>query len=306
MTAPPLVTLGVPVYNGERHLAKALDSLLAQDMPDFRLVISDNASTDRTAAICQEYVARDRRVTYVRNETNLGAAANYNRLLQLATTPYFKWASADDVCEPQLLRRCLEVLEARPEVVLAYPKTVLIGEDDEFLRNHEDRLHMPFPDPAERLRHFATRRWLCNACFGLIRTDVLRRTALVRPYVSSDIALLAELALAGQFHEVPERLFRRRVADSSCGLGSLSTSEVAAWFDPQRGRPRVPPLIRVFADVEKTILTSDLHPAARLETARAFGVAWTKRRLGVRLWRVRMALRRQPLPTIAEHRLAGG
>jgi glycosyltransferase involved in cell wall biosynthesis len=306
MTSAPRLTIGVPVYNGERHLAKALDSLLAQDMRDFRLIISDNASTDGTAAICREYLRRDPRVSYVRNDTNLGAAANYNRLLHMATTPYFKWASADDVCEPQLLSRCLQVLEARPEVVLAYPKTVLIGEDDEFLRNHEDRLHMPFPAPAERLRHFATRRWLCNACFGVIRTDVLRRTALVRPYVSSDIALLAELALAGQFHEVPERLFRRRVAASSCGLGSLSTKEVAAWFDPQRGRPRVPPLIRVFADVEKTILTSELRPAVRLETAHAFGVAWTKRRLGVRLWRLRLALRNEALPTIADKRLAEG
>jgi glycosyltransferase involved in cell wall biosynthesis len=306
VTSPPRVTIGVPVYNGERHLAKALDSLLAQDTTDFEVIISDNASTDGTAAICQHYVERDPRVSYVRNERNLGAAANYNRLLHLATTPYFKWASADDVCEPQLLTRCLEVLEGRPEVVLAYPKTVLIDEDDKVLRKHEDRLHMPFPAPAERLRHFATRRWLCNACFGVIRTDVLRRTALVRPYVSSDIALLAELALAGQFHEVPERLFRRRVAASSCGLGSLSTSEVAAWFDPQRGRPRVPPLIRVFADVEKTILTSRLRPAERLTTAHAFGLAWTKRRLGVRLWRLRMAIQHKALPMIGDKRLAEG
>jgi glycosyltransferase involved in cell wall biosynthesis len=153
MISPPRITIGVPVYNGERHLRQALDSLLAQDTTDFRLVISDNASTDRTAEICQAYVARDPRVSYVRNEKNLGAAANYNRLLHMATTPYFKWASADDVCEPQLLTRCLEVLEARPNVVLAYPKTVLIDEDDHFLRNHDDRLHMPFPGPAERLRH---------------------------------------------------------------------------------------------------------------------------------------------------------
>ena len=164
---------------------------------------------------------------------------------------------------------------------------------------------MPFPGPAERLRHFATRRWLCNACFGVIRTDVLRRTALVRPYVSSDIALLAELALAGQFHEVPERLSAGGWPTAAAAWGACRPRGRRLVPPPARP-PVVPPLIRVFADVETTILKSDLSPAARLEVARAFGLAWTKRRLGVRLWRVRMALRKQALPTIAEQRFAGG
>lgn len=106
----PLVSIGVPVRNGARFLEQALDSLLAQSYQEFELIISDNASTDQTEAICRAYAARDGRIRYYRSSKDLGLAHNYNYLFQLARGEYFKWAAADDLHEPDYVLRCLDVL----------------------------------------------------------------------------------------------------------------------------------------------------------------------------------------------------
>src|SRR5262245_165844 len=91
------LSVGVPVYNGEAFLRQTLESILSQSFGDFEMIVSDNASTDDTEAIAREFAARDARVRYHRNRTNLGLAKNYNLLFSLASGEYFKWASADDV-----------------------------------------------------------------------------------------------------------------------------------------------------------------------------------------------------------------
>src|SRR5207244_10480282 len=107
----PRVSIGVPVYNGERYIAETLDSLLAQTFEDFELIISDNASHDRTEGICRAYAAKDSRIRYVRNSTNLGAARNYRLAVELSSGEYFRWANCDDLFAPTSLSRCVEVLD---------------------------------------------------------------------------------------------------------------------------------------------------------------------------------------------------
>src|SRR5262249_32985361 len=116
----PRVSIGLYVYNGARFLEDTLDSLLAQTYTDFELIISDNASTDRTEEICRTYAAKDQRVRYYRSKKNVGVGRNCNRVFELATGDYFKWATADDLCKPELVARCLELLENDRPVVLAY------------------------------------------------------------------------------------------------------------------------------------------------------------------------------------------
>src|SRR4051794_35048945 len=110
----PQVSIGLPVFNGERYLASALDCLINQDFDDFELIISDNASTDATESICRDYAEKDKRIRYFRNEANIGATQNYNRVFELASGEYFKWASHDDECHPSLIRRCLETFAESP------------------------------------------------------------------------------------------------------------------------------------------------------------------------------------------------
>ena len=112
----PLVSIGMPVYNGERFIRQALDSLLAQDCENFELIISDNASADGTQEICLEYAAQDGRIRYYRNENNLGALANFNRVLGLAQGPYFMWAAHDDVWDARKFKLVLGALGFRKPV----------------------------------------------------------------------------------------------------------------------------------------------------------------------------------------------
>src|SRR6185312_8647929 len=116
--AAPAVTIGIPVYNGERYLEEAIRSALGQTNGDLELVISDNASTDRTAEICRDYALQDSRLRYFRNPSNLGAAPNYNIVFSHARGRFFKWLAHDDLMTPTYVEKVTRVLEARPEAVL--------------------------------------------------------------------------------------------------------------------------------------------------------------------------------------------
>ena len=118
--APPLVTIGIPVYNSERHVAQSIESLLAQTYTNFVMVICDNASTDGTAAICQRYVQQDPRVRYHRNPVNIGMTGNFNRVFELCNTKYLKWSTADDFWADDMLADALRIREADPSCAASY------------------------------------------------------------------------------------------------------------------------------------------------------------------------------------------
>jgi glycosyltransferase involved in cell wall biosynthesis len=231
----PRVTVGLPVYNGEAYLAQAIESLLGQTYPDFELIISDNASTDGTGSICSDFERRDGRIRYARSDVNVGAAANYNRLVEMARGDYFKWAAHDDLCLPGYLESCVAVLDANPGVVVCYPRTRIIDEEGRDRGPYQDDLHLTSPRSHERFRDVVFREaGECNAVFGLIRTGVLRKTGLIGNYPASDMILLSELALHGNFHEVPEALFQRRDHPTTSIRANVTAGERAAWFDPKK------------------------------------------------------------------------
>lgn len=237
----PLVTVGLPVFNGENYLARALASILGQDYPNLQLVVADNGSTDRTAEICREFARADGRVDYHRSPVNRGAAWNYNRIVHVAEGPYFKWAAHDDLIAPTFLSRCVEALETMGELaVLAYPRTAVIDVDDQVVGDFEDAMDLWEPIAHERLRHFLTARTEYHPVFGVIRTAELLETPLIGRYAGSDVVLLAQLALRGRFVEVPERLFLRRFHRETSVNANPHAKERAAWFDPKRRRASLP------------------------------------------------------------------
>lgn len=288
----PRVTLGMPVYNAERYLAETLDCLLAQDYRDFEIVVSDNASTDRTAEICLDYRHRDPRVSYHRNDENLGAAFNYSRLVGIARGEYFKWASYDDLLAPNHLSECVAALDRCPNAVIAYPKTSIIDGDGRVVGQNDDRLQLLEAEPWRRLSTF-TRNWnLAGPCFGLMRVDVMRRTRLIEPYLSSDLPFLADMALHGMFVEIPDRLFFRRVHATSSVQGDVTRAQTAAWFDPRRPAPLLGPRTLVFVHTVRTVACSEFDAVTRLRCLVAFVTTWTVRRLRVRGGRAKAVLRR--------------
>jgi glycosyltransferase involved in cell wall biosynthesis len=227
------VTIGVPVYNGEPFIAEALESIAAQTFEDYEVIISDNASEDGTEGVCRGYAARDSRVRYVRNERNIGLARNFQQLVRLASGEYFKLANADDVSDPRLVGECVAVLAAHPEVVLCYGKTVLIDQQSKPLRPYEDGLDLRDPRAAVRFRVAAERAGLVNLLQGVIRTAALRRTGLLGTFTASDMVLVSELSLYGQFHELPEVLFYRRLHPAA--LSSVTSAEgLQGVWDPLR------------------------------------------------------------------------
>ncbi len=268
-SAVPKLSIGLPVYNGEKLLPQALDHLLAQTFRDFEIIVSDNASTDRTPEICRGYARRDSRIRYVRNATNLGAIANFNRAFELSAGPLFKWAAHDDLHLDGYLEKCVRILDDDPTVVLAHSGTAFIGDDGQPLPFDADTetyidatgaRHSPdgatIGDSSNAVERFwdvlAHARWGSHM-FGVIRRDALRRTHLLLNFASSDRTMLAELALLGRFRSVPERLYLRRIhAGSSWALSHrqlksfLSTGDKAysrrarqirAFFGAPAGKP---------------------------------------------------------------------
>ncbi|AFZ44049.1 glycosyl transferase family 2 [Halothece sp. PCC 7418] len=287
----PILTLGMPIYNGERFLRETLESILNQTFENFELIISDNASTDKTQAICQEYAAQDQRICYYCNDDNLGAARNYNRVFQLSKGTYFKWVAHDDLLAPEYLERCIEVLEQNSALVLCYSRTIFIDQEgNEIRKASSNLLQLTSPKPHQRFEqyqklffnkgrldrqgsnlkekpikadsdltqhHPAGDRWL--PIFGVIRSNLLKGTPLIASYVNSDAILLGELALLGQFYEVPEYLFRYRDYGEASGRKHNGYYEYNVWFDPVNKNKIVMPLWRWFWEYLAAIQRSPLN-----------------------------------------------
>ena len=233
---PPTVSVGMPVYNGANYLAAAIDSILAQDHADLELIISDNASEDRTPEICDAYCRKDSRVRYVRSDTNRGAAWNYNRVFELSSGTFFKWQAHDDLCLPTFLSSCIDAFKRAPEsTVLVYPKAEVVD-----AQGHRDPRFTPEsfeargPAPHERLAVVLRNLNMACAVFGLIRTSALRQTRLIGPFAMSDYVLLAELSMLGEIREVPAVLFQRRVHPEISTYVNRKPGDLHRWFDPSR------------------------------------------------------------------------
>ena len=171
MTTTPRLTIGLPVYNGEKYVAESIDALLGQSFTDFELIISDNASTDGTGDICRHYEKQDSRVRYFRQPQNIGLAPNHNFVVEQARGELFKWASNDDLYARDLLERCVDALDKYPDVVLAHSWTAMVDGSGAVTKAFEYPLNTAspagtgtLPQPAvrqrrrRRLRRCADRR----------------------------------------------------------------------------------------------------------------------------------------------------
>jgi glycosyltransferase involved in cell wall biosynthesis len=228
----PRVSMGMPVRNGEPYLEQALQSLLKQTFGDFELLISDNASTDRTQSICLDYASMDRRIRYHRNAVNVGFCRNQNSVIEAASGEFFLLTHHDDIRSPDYVSRTLEVLDADPSLVVCYTRTRDIDEHGNALPREDPPLRFVSHDLRERFRDVIRMDHICEPDFGLTRLDVLRRTRLHGDYADSDRVLLAELALHGRFHQIPEYLFFRRAHSQQSTAIAPDRQTRTVWFNP--------------------------------------------------------------------------
>lgn len=227
----PLVSIGLPVRNGARYLSAALDSILGQDYEPIELIVSDNASTDATEAICRDRAARDPRVRYVRSERNRGAVWNFRRVLELGRGEYFMWAAHDDERRPAYVRRCVEALSRDPGAVLCCTGVQPVDE----LGNPLDRSAWPYGIRPTADTVIGRVRQVARASFwydfyGLMRADVLRRTRGPQPVWGFDVVLLLEMCMRGRVAFVPEPLFAYRA------VRSKAQRDLAATLAPETGQ----------------------------------------------------------------------
>jgi glycosyltransferase involved in cell wall biosynthesis len=207
----PTVSVCLPVYNGERYVRDAINSVLGQTFTDFELVVSDNGSTDKTEEICRSFAAADPRVRYHRANVNRGLAWNFNTAFALATGRYLTWLAHDDVMAREYVERCVETLEADSGAVLCFSNGTHVDEKGAVVKaiapDNDGEAH----SPSERFKKIIRLEHACDAVFGLMRRDVLRQTRLHGPYADSDRVLLAEMGLRGRFRLLRECLYSRRV-----------------------------------------------------------------------------------------------
>ena len=230
----PLVSIGLPVYNGERDLPRALDSLLTQDYDNFEIVISDNASNDGTRRICEEYAARDARIKLSFNATNIGIIANFERVLETANGKYFMWAAHDDLRSKSFVRSMVEELESHSDASVAMSAVERLHESGS---SHDV---VRFKDDANpnSMTTFALAMALAHGSphhlfiYGLFRRDFLRRAFKNFPSViASDRLMMIQIAMSTRFRYVDEVLHTRFINDEPIAVRYKNEEFGRVWHD---------------------------------------------------------------------------
>ena len=280
----PLVSIGLPVYNGEAYLETTLDSLTQQSYKNIEIVICDNASTDRTEEIVAKYKSKDNRIQYHRHEKNYGAAKNYNSTFERSSGKYFKWAAHDDALDNDYICRCVSILESDQDIVLIQPRTGQIDENGqrtahEYVKS-TDVIPQDMVGPAlYRLLIQDKGSW--TRIFGLIRSNILKDTPLIDTYIGSDLTLLGELSLRGKVRDIEDVLFWRREHGNTSTTGEFATRRKRwVWFDSSKNPKISMPEWRLNFEMLKSITRQRIALGSKLNCYLAVTQRmWLKKRL---------------------------
>lgn len=210
MIQEQLLTIGMPVYNEEKYIAESIESLLGQTYKDFTLIISDNASSDRTSDICRYYAKKDKRIIYIRQTENKGGLFNFKYVLDKANTPFFMWAGGHDKWHPQFIEKLLPIIENRKDLVAINSKAREIKLDGSLGKIHKrDYTTTQFNKPTDRYLYFL-KHLNCNIIYGIWRTSILKN-CWFKPIINWDILMILDATLRGKFKQDKEILFFRRI-----------------------------------------------------------------------------------------------
>jgi glycosyltransferase involved in cell wall biosynthesis len=284
------VSVGLPVYNGERYLDTALRTLVEQTHADLDIIISDNASTDRTQEICESYAARDARIRYFRQPVNRGGAFNHTFVARQAKGPYFRWYSYDDWLGPECIAQCARVLDEDESVVLAWAQQTSVYEAELVV---EYETEPPWDDGTSRSRVRSllkppTHESLLGYCYPIY---ALLASLPMGAFFGSDHVILVSWAMAGSWRRLPEGMFfcRRHDANST---SAKSIHEVATWMDPNTTPGRSMPFVRRFVGFLRAVGHADLTVSDRLRCG-LVAMAWpfSDQRWRLLVWDLRVLLR---------------
>jgi len=235
------ITIGMPVYNGEKLIRKSLDSLLSQTFTNFQLIISDNASTDSTIMICEKYARSDSRIKFFQQSENRGSNWNFNFVLQKANSKYFMWAASDDFWETDYLEKNVKALENNSELAgscgiiklqsleqneedidskfLNFKNKIISsfrpGKSCDLKGNFEKKVKLLFKNSAYRL------------IYGVFRTDVLKKSIILNSFVGPDVAWLINILKHGDINLENDTVMYK----SYGGISTKGSLEIARNFN---------------------------------------------------------------------------
>lgn len=265
--AIPMVSIGLPVYNGAMYIREALDSVMAQTYQDFEVIISDNASSDETQAICIDYCGRDSRIRYVRQSQNLGGHWNFNFVVQEAEGALFTWLAHDDILEPNFLAESVKYMTRWPETVLVAGDFKIIGEDGTELgieKLEKIRGHIEWNKRCvEFFKYPISNVFFC--IYGMMRADICKSIfqTILEPKImtGSELPILARFAVLGEIASIPDvlRKYRRHAA-------SIYMSEVAEISKRpmlHRSAIQIGNLYRLRFDQIAVLLSSAMSPSLK-------------------------------------------
>jgi glycosyltransferase involved in cell wall biosynthesis len=270
MTSPnsPLVNIGVPVYNGQEHIERALESLLNQTHRNLQVLISDNASTDGTREICQRICAGDDRFSYVRQPVNLGPTANFNAVLDLAQGDYFMWLGHDDWLSERYIEECVETLDENPDVSLACGQAVYYRDGEESHRGVE--VQLPQESPEERVVAYYSVVAENGTFYGLMRRKQLVKVRM-HNVIGGDWLVIAAIAFLGKVVTLPSICVNRELGGSTD-----SYTKIAATLGLSKWQGAYPHLVSALSAFREIAWRDPVYSLGRVDRVR---LAWKCQRI---------------------------
>lgn len=235
----PKISIGMPIYNGEQFLHQRLESILSQTFTDFELIISDNASTDSTGKICEEYAKKDHRIRYIHQEKNIGALLNFNFVLKEAKFDYFVWMASDDIIARDFLEKNISMLLSKKNVVCSTSKIKFTGSLIDELESHntdsifkkiEKRVkshfssanfHSMYGTYEKKVRSCMKASGHTLALYGVYRTDILRKSMTDELFLGRESVIILNALRYGDFHVIDEVLMHKLVDRNAASAGGM-------------------------------------------------------------------------------------
>lgn len=211
------ISIGMPVYNGQRFLKERLNSILNQTYSNFELIISDNASTDLTPKICQEYTLKDKRIRYVRQDNNMGPLWNFKFVLKQSVNEYFVWAAIDDQWHPEFLQKNIDILEKNENVVCSIGDVTysdVINYEFKINNDTQKNFEYRYVKPAYGTYESKVRTYLkffqASMIYGLYRREKLQKSITMNNiFAASDLAIILNVLKYGDLHVINKNLLHR-------------------------------------------------------------------------------------------------
>lgn len=257
----PKVSVGMPVYNGEKYIRRAIESVLAQEYTNFELVISDNASKDKSPEIYKEYAKKDKRIRFSRNKKNIGLHNNFEKVVKMSKGQYFMWFADDDFLHPKFLSTIIGELEKHKEFGVCMCGTKRIDEDDKVIdtityRKKENPNQMTNYQLMKKLSTPGETHYLF--CCGIFRTDIIKKAMpMYNEVPGQDQLLMCALSLATKFRYVDKFLYTRQI-HSIPGPERLPNEKYNIM---KKGGISID--IKILYYLGRSILGSDLIPTSR-------------------------------------------